>query len=154
LASILRAHSQTRGVVIDLPQVVDLGTHHIQEAGLSQRCDFIAGDFFQHVPEGGEAYILKWILHDRDDAHSIAILKNCREAMNSTGKLCVIEAAIPEGNRPCLHKFMDLNMLVMTGGRERTEAEYRTLFEAAGFRPTGLFRTSLELAVLEGVPVP
>ena len=105
------------------------------------------------MPEGGDAYILKWVLHDWNDERSISLLKNCRRAMLPAAKLCVIEAVIPSGNEPFLHKFMDLNMLVMTGGRERTESEYRTLFEAAGFHLNRIASTSLEIAVLEGVPV-
>jgi len=111
----------------------------------------VAGDFFEKVPEGGDAYILKWVIHDSDDERSIAILKNCHSAMRPNGRLCVIEAVIPFGNQPFLHKFMDLNMLVMTGGRERTEAEYRALFEAAGFHLNRIISTPMEVAVLEGI---
>ena len=153
IASILRENPKARGVVLDLPHVIELGRHHVQDHALSHRCDLVAGDFFEHVPEGGDAYILKWVLHDWNDERSISLLKNCRRAMLPAAKLCVIEAVIPSGNEPFLHKFMDLNMLVMTGGRERTESEYRTLFEAAGFHLNRIASTSLEIAVLEGVPV-
>jgi hypothetical protein len=95
--------------------------------------------------------VLKWVLHDWNDEECVAILKNCREAMAPNGKLFVIEAVIPPANQPFFHKFMDLNMLVMTGGRERTEAEYRALFEAAGFHLNRVITTPMELAILEGV---
>jgi hypothetical protein len=105
------------------------------------------------VPGGGDAYLLKWVLHDWDDEMSVAILKNCRRAIGATGRLFVIEAVIPEGNAPYLHKLMDINMLVMTGGRERTAAEYGSLFQATGFALQSVRATPLEAAVLEAHPV-
>ena len=140
-------------MVVDLPHVIEMGKRHIEERGLSARCDLVTGDFFESVPQGADAYILKWVLHDWDDEHSTTILKNCRRAMSPNGKLCIIEAVIPAGNQPFLHKFMDLNMLVMTGGRERTEVEYRALFAAAGFTLTRIAPTPTEISVMEGVPV-
>jgi hypothetical protein len=154
IASILRAYPNARGVVLDLPHVMEQGRQHVNEQGLSERCELVAGDFFESVPEGGDAYILKYILHDWDDERSIAILTNCHRAMLPNGKLFVIEAVIPSGNEPFFHKFMDLNMLVMTGGRERTEAEYRALFETAGFHLDRVTSTPTEVAVLEGVRRP
>jgi len=151
LASILRAYPNARGVVLDLAHVIEQGRQHLNDQGLSARCELVAGDFFERVPEGGDVYILKWVIHDWDDERSIAILKNCHRAMSPNGKLFVIEAAIPSGNEPFFHKFMDLNMLVMTGGRERTEAEYRALFETAGFHLDRVTATPTEVAVLEGV---
>jgi ubiquinone/menaquinone biosynthesis C-methylase UbiE len=152
IGSILRTCPNARGVVLDLPHVIELGRQHIQEQGLSARCDLVSGDFFESVPEGGDAYILKWVVHDWDDERSIAILKKCHRAMQPNSKLCVIEAVIPAGNQPFLHKFMDLNMLVMAGGRERTEAEYRALFDAAGFHLNRIMPTPMEAAVIEGIP--
>ena len=153
IASILRASSHARAVVLDLPHVIELAKRNIEEQGLGARCDLVAGDFFKVVPKGGDAYILQRVLHDWDDDRCIAILKNCRRAMLPQGKLCVIESVIPAGNEPFYHKLSDLNMLVMTGGRERTEAEYRVLFEAAGFRLNRMASTPLGTAVLEGTPV-
>ena len=150
MSSILRAYPSARGVVIDLPHVIEQGRHLIDAQGLSARCELVAGDFFQSVPEGGDAYILKWVIHDWDDERSIAILKNCHRAMSPDGKLFVIEAVIPSGSGPFFHKFMDLNMLVMTGGRERTETQYRALFEKA-FHLNRITSTPTEVAVLEGV---
>jgi ubiquinone/menaquinone biosynthesis C-methylase UbiE len=150
MASILRAYPNAHGVVLDLPHVIELGRQHIHDQGLSARCELLAGDFFESLPGGGDAYILKWVIHDWDDARSIAILKNCHRAMSPNGKLFVIEAVIPSGNEPFFHKFMDLNMLVMTGGRERTAAEYRALFEAAGFDLNRIIASPTEISVLEG----
>lgn len=151
MASILRKYPTARGVVVDLPHVIELGRQHINEQGLSPRCELVARDFFERVPEGGDAYILKYIIHDWDDERSIAILKNCHRAMSPNGRLFVIEAVIPSGNEPFFHKFMDLNMLVMTGGRERTEAQYRALFKMGGFDLSRITSTPTEVAVLEGV---
>src|SRR6266568_1793805 len=94
IASILRACPKARGVVLDLPHVIELGRQHIQEQDLGARCDLIAGDFFERVPEGGDVYILKWVIHDWDDERSIAILKSCHRSMPPTAKLLVIEAVI------------------------------------------------------------
>lgn len=151
MASILRAYPNARGVVLDLAHVIEQGRQHLRDQGLGARCELVPGDFFKSVPEGGDAYILKWVIHDWDDARSIAILKNCHRAMSLSGKLFVVEAVIPPGNEPFFHKFMDLNMLVMTGGRERSEAEYRALFEAAGFRLNRVISSPTEISVLEGV---
>jgi L-alanine-DL-glutamate epimerase-like enolase superfamily enzyme len=95
--------------------------------------------------------MLKWVIHDWDDDRSIAILRNCHRAMAPGGRLFLVEAPIPPRNAPSFHKLMDINMLVMTGGRERTEAEYRSLFDASGFDLTRVTVTPMELAVLEGV---
>jgi hypothetical protein len=105
-------------------------------AGLAERCAIRAGDFFAAVPASGDAYLLKWIIHDWDDERAVTLLKNCHRAMAARGKLLVIEAVIPPGNTSFLHKWMDLTMLVIVGGRERTAADYRALFEAAGFKLT------------------
>jgi L-alanine-DL-glutamate epimerase-like enolase superfamily enzyme len=96
--------------------------------------------------------VLKWVIHDWDDAQATAILKNCRAAMPQGGRLLLIEAPLSPRNEPSLHKLMDINMLVMAGGRERTEAEYRSLLAAAGFELTRVTVTPLELAVLEASP--
>ena len=149
MSSILRAYPQARGIVLDLPHVIEQGRQLIAEYGLQDRCELIAGDFFKAVPPGGDVYTLKWVIHDWTDAQSIAILKNCHAAMPPHGRLLLIEAPLPPRNELSLHKLMDINMLVMTGGRERTEAEYRSLLEAAGFTLTRVTVTPLELAVLE-----
>jgi len=151
IISILKANPNIKGVLFDQPQVVEGARGRIEEEGLTDRCEIVAGDFFESVPSGGDAYILKWIIHDWNEEQSIAILKNCHQAMVDNGRLLLVESVIPPGNEPHLGKFMDLNMLVMTGGRERTEAEYRALFEAAGFRLTKVVPTPSPMCVIEGV---
>ncbi len=149
MTAILKADSQTRGVIYDLPHVVEGARSRIASEALADRCEVVAGSMFDSVPGGGDAYVLKWIIHDWDEEKSVAILANCRRAMGAHAKLLLIESVIPPGNQPYFHKFMDLNMLVMTGGRERTEAEFRSLLEAAGFRLDRIVNTPAEVSVLE-----
>lgn len=121
LASILKAHPQMSGILFDLPSLAADAKQRIQDDGLMGRCEVVGGDFFLSVPEGGDAYLLKQILHDWDDDHAVAILKNCRRAIGDTGKLLVVEMVIPPGNAPALAKLLDLLMPVSTrGGRGRT----------------------------------
>ena len=151
LMTILRANPALRGILFDVPHVVEEAQKKIAGAGLAERCRVEAGDFFQAVPPAGDAYLLKWIIHDWDDAQSVTILRNCHRAMAKNGKLLLVEAVIPRGNASSFPKFMDLTMLVVVGGHERTEAEYRALFEAAGFELTQIIPTSSEMSVIEGV---
>ena len=151
LTAILTAYPALRGVLFDVPHVAEDTRQRIAAAGLGERCDIEAGDFFQAVPQGGDAYLLRWIIHDWDDERAVAILKRCHQAMTTQSKLLVIEAVLPTGNAPFFHKWMDLTMMVITGGRERTEAEYRALFEAAGFQLTQIIPTASEMSVIEGV---
>ena len=151
IASILQANPGMKGVLFDLPHVIAGARRRIEAEGLAERCDVVAGDAFASVPSGGDAYLLKWIIHDWDDERSVTLLQSCHRAMAKNGKLLVVEAIIPSDDTPSFHKFMDLNMLVMTGGRERTEAEYQTLLEAAGFRLVGIIPTQSEMRVIEGI---
>lgn len=151
ISAILRAYPQMRGVLFDLPHVIAEAGPLLDAAGSRDRCETATGDFFKSVTEGGDAYVLKWIIHDWDDEKSIVILKNIHRAMNENGKLLLIEMVVTEGNQPDLSKFMDLNMLVMTGGRERTEAEFNALLASAGFRLTRVIRTASPVCVIEAV---
>ncbi len=150
LASILKANPQMKGVLFDVPPVIEGAHGRIESEGLADRCEVLAGDFFKSVPSGGEAYILKWIIHDWDDERSMMILKNCHRAMTENGKLLLVEAVVPRGSEPHFSKFIDLNMLVMTGGRERTENEYRMLLEASGFKLTSIIPSESPMSVIEG----
>ncbi|MBA2702839.1 MAG: methyltransferase [Blastocatellia bacterium] len=150
IASILKAHPEMRGILFDAPPVIEGARRRLQDEGIAERCEAIAGDFFESVPGGGDAYILKWIIHDWDEERSITILKNCHRAMAENGRLLLVEAVVPHGSEPHFSKFIDLNMLVMTGGRERTEDEYRKLFEASGFRLTRIIPTESPMSIIEG----
>ncbi|WP_341524554.1 methyltransferase [Nostoc sp. UHCC 0302] len=153
LASILKANLTMKGVLCDVPHVIEGAKQLIAGEGLSQRCELVAGDFFESVPSGGDAYLLKHIIHDWDDERALQILQNCRRVMQPNTKLLVIEMVIPKGNEPFFGKLLDLQvMLNYPGGCERTEAEYQDLFEAAGFNLTNIVSTSTPLSVIEGVP--
>ena len=137
ITAILAASKALRGIVFDLPSGNAEAAHQLATAGVAERCTVITGDFFQSVPGNADAYILKSVIHDWDDERSITILKNCRKAITANGKLLLVERVMPQRMEASpTHQQMamlDMNMLVMPGGRERTQAEYRSLFAAAGF---------------------
>jgi hypothetical protein len=155
LAAILQANPNMKGTLFDLPHVIE-GAHqhgHLDQAGITDRCQWVAGNFFESVPSGGDAYLLKSIIHDWDDEQALIILKNCRQAMDNQGRLLLVEIVIPTGNQPSLGKFLDLEMLIMAGGRERTEHEYRALLAAAGFTLSRIVPTPSPIHVIEGWPI-
>jgi hypothetical protein len=153
LAAVLGRHPGLRGVLFDRPDVVERAGPNLQAAGLQDRCAAVGGNFFESVPAGGDAYLMRHIIHDWDDEQSLAILRNCRKVMRPAGKLLLVETVIPPGNDPCFAKLLDLNMLVIPGGLERTEREYRELLAAAGFGLARIIPTRAEVSVIEGVPV-
>jgi hypothetical protein len=127
LATILRAHPAVRGVLFDQPHVVKEAQPRLQAAGVAERCATEGGDFFVAAPAGGDVYVLAQILHDWDDERCRVILGNCRQAMRPAGRLLLVEQVLPPANEPSFAKWLDLHMLVLLTGRERTEAEYRDL---------------------------
>ena len=149
LTSILSAYPSMKGVLADLPHVLAGAEPRIRAMGLADRCRLEAIDFFKAVPSGGDAYIMKHIIHDWDDEKSIAILKNIRSAMNPGGRVILLDSVLPPANQPDFGKIIDLEMMLMPGGRERTEEEFRSLFEHAGFRLTKIVRTESPLSVIE-----
>ncbi len=151
IGAILKATPSMRGVLFDLPSVIEEARRVIEAEGVAGRCRLVAGNFFESVPSGGDAYILKYILHDWDDENAITILKNCHSAMKAHERLLVVEQLIPPGNEPSMTKLLDLNMLVLLTGRERTEAEYRVLFASAAFRMTRVILTQSLFSIMEGV---
>jgi hypothetical protein len=124
------------------------------EPPIASRFEFVGGDFFKTIPSGGDVYVLKHVIHDWDDRRSQAILANCRRAMASKGKLLLVEDLVCGPNEACSAKLSDLNMLVRTGGRNRTETEYRTLLTKAGFRVTRVVPAQGDLSVIEAMPEP
>ena len=154
ISSILKANPTLQGVLFDLASVVEGAQDVISAEGVADRCEIVGGSFYESVPNGADAYILKHVLHDWDDETSLTILKNCHSAIQENGKLLVVEQVVPPGNEPALAKFMDVNMMMMhPGGCERTEAEYRALFEAAGFKLTKVIPTRAMVSVIEAVRV-
>ncbi len=152
LSGILKRHSALHGTLFDLPGVIGRARQNAEQAGLSDRLHLVAGDFFESVPSGADAYFLRHIIHDWDDEKALWILENVRRAMGEEGRVLVVESVIPPGNDPCFGKLLDLTMLVIPGGQERTEDEYRTLFGKAGFRLARIVPTQAEVSVIEGVP--
>jgi hypothetical protein len=150
ITAILRRHPAMRGVLFDLPGVVERAKANIQAAGVGERCQAVGGSFFETVPAGSDAYLLRHIIHDWDDEKATRILQNVHRGMHKDGKLLVVESVIPPGNDPCSAKLLDLAMLVIPGGQERTEAEYRKLYGAAGFRLTRIIPTQAGVSVIEG----
>jgi orsellinic acid C2-O-methyltransferase len=157
LVGILSAHPTLKGTLFDLPQVVERARPRLREFGFGGRCEVVGGDFFAEVPVGADAYLLKHVIHDWADERAVAILKNCREAMRPASKLLIVEGVYPvhidqsEASRRAAAN--DVNMLVCTGGRQRSEAEFRSLLALAGFSLSRIIPTDMGFAsVIEGVP--
>jgi hypothetical protein len=153
ITSILKQNPELKGVLFDAPEVIEGARPKIEAAGLANRLETVAGNFFQSVPAGGDAYIMKWIIHDWDDEKSNTILRNCRSQMPANGKLILVDSVVPETNEPHFSKFIDLNMLVMTGGKERTEKEFAQLLADAGFKLLRVIPTDLPTSIIEAEPV-
>ena len=150
LTGVLRKFPAMRGILYDLSGVTERAKAGLQTAGLAERCQVIGGSFFESVPEGANAYLMRHIIHDWDDEKATKILKNVHRAMGKDGRVLVVEGVILPGNEPAFGKLLDLHMMVVPGGKERTEAEYRKLFEGAGLRLTRIVPTKAEVSVVEG----
>lgn len=164
MAALLRDRPGWSGILFDREPVLAAARERLAAAGLEDRCRLVGGDFFVAVPEGGDCYVLSWILHDWDDAQAIRLLSNCRAAMEKGAKgrqaggelrLLVVEAVLPERvAEPSPLVESDLAMLVLTGGRERTAGEYEALFRAGGFHLRRIVTTGSMRSVLEAEPLP
>ena len=153
LAAILRQHGHLRGVLFDLPSMVNAAEEVFRAAGVADRCEIVPGDFFRGVPAGAEAYLLANVLHDWDDADSVRILGACRRAMAQEGQVLVIERLIPDDPADAVPVLLsDLNMLVMSGGRERATAEYGQLLAEAGLSLAKVQPVAPPYGVIEGLP--
>jgi O-methyltransferase domain len=155
ISMILKAYPKMRGVLFDMPHAFDGGKRTITEARLSDRCEIVSGDFFRSVPAGGDAYILSRVIHDWADDKAVAILKTIRGVLPAKGRLLLFETMIRAGNRLSYPLLSDLNMVIRTGGCERSEAEYRAIYEAAGFKLTRAIETPSPtgMTIIEGTPV-
>ena len=150
LTAILGRHSRMRGILFDLPRVVERAVDAIESAGLRERCRSVGGDFLKSVPDGADAYLLRHVVHDWSDEDAAIMLRNCRNAMKPRGKVLVVEIVVPAGNDPSFAKWMDL-MMVTYGGKERSEKQYRQLFAAAGLELTRIVPTKSVISVIEGI---
>jgi hypothetical protein len=153
LKEILLACPATRGVLFDQPQVVTSADQVLASAGLAQRCQIVAGSFLESVPEDGDVYVMKAILHDWDDRASIDILRTCRRAMSTTATLVVIERVVGPPNEIPEGKFSDLNMMIQYGALERTRQEFHDLLKSAGFAMTEVVTTRSPLSIVVGQPM-
>ena len=155
LIGILKANPNLHGIVFDMPHAADKACAKIAETGLQSRCEAIGGDFFREVPSGADAYIIKHVIHDWNDDRATTILRNIHRAMPPHGKLLIAEGVYParidQSDLSRGSAANDVNMLVCTGGRQRSEAEFRSLYDAAGFRLTKIVPTPARVCVIEGV---
>lgn len=151
ITAILQRHPEMRGILFDLPHVIQRARPNIEVAGLTDRCQLIDGDFFQSVPSGADTYVMRHIIHDWDDEKSLTILRNCHAVMSPGNKLLLVESVIPPGNEPFMGKFLDLTMMLIPGGKERTKEEYRELYDRAGFDLVRIVPTTTDVSVIEGI---
>ena len=149
LGHILKRHPQPRGVLFDRPHVVTDAPALLRAHGVEDRVSIEHGDFFERVPPGGDAYILSHIIHDWNEDQCQTILGNCRKAMKPGAKLLIVEFVLPEGNTPHFGKIVDMVMLTVPGGEERTADEYRTLLAAAGLKLTRVVPTASDVSIVE-----
>jgi SAM-dependent methyltransferase len=156
LAAILQRHPALQGVLFDLPAVMAQAGPYLQTAGVADRCDLVSGDYFEAVPTGGDVYILSRVLMAYEDDRSVRLLRNCHRAMAAQGRVLIIQQVLPPPGRAASRDLLfegtmsDLNMLVLLGGHDRTEAEYGALLEAAGFTVTQVIPTRSLMSIVEG----
>lgn len=158
ILAVLELYPHLQGMLVDLEASVEAAKARFTDEKVSSRCELLVADLTQSVPAGADVYMIKHVLHGRQDADAITILRNCRAVIPQDGSLLIIEFILPplvsqadshlEG-----HLMSDLNMLVVTGGKERSELEWRTLLEAAGFRLSGVYPVGSDIGILEAKPV-
>jgi hypothetical protein len=153
LAAILKANPTMRGILFDLPHVTATAGESLKTQGIGDRCEVVTGDFFESVPPGADVHVLKQIVHDWSDKECTTILRNCHQALKPNGKILLVEMVIPPDNSPGMAQAMDLNMLVLLTGRERTELEYRELLSTAGFNIERVMPTHSPFSVIEALRV-
>jgi hypothetical protein len=151
MVEILKANPLLSGIVADLPSVIMTAKEYIHNQGFESRCKILECDIFNLIPAGSDAYLMSHILHDWNDEECLTILRNCHKAMNPESKLLVVEALIPGGNEFSIAKLLDIEVFVMGGGRERTEYEFRDLFESTGFELSKIVPTDESVSIIEGI---
>jgi hypothetical protein len=150
LTSIMRMYPEMTGTLFDTPAVIATAERHLEVAPGADRRSLVSGNFLEAVPPGADIYLMSGVVHDWDDERAARILANCRASMARTGRVLVVEWVVPDGDENSFSTLLDLNMLVMNGGRERTRAEFQDLFDAAGLRMTRVIPTLSPLSVVEG----
>jgi hypothetical protein len=139
------------GAVLDMPRTIETVNQKLNGNVRGGRGSYIAGDFFDSVPAGADAYLLCGVIHDWDDGQATAILRNCRRAMTKNGRVLLVDMVVPDNDAKCFSKLLDLNMLVMNGGRERTKAEFCALLDAADYKVTRIIPTMAPQSVIEAM---
>ncbi len=149
---ILKANPSLKGVLFDQSNVVTNANSVLSDYGVLDRCEIVAGDFFEKVPAGGDIYLLSNIIHDWDNDQAVSILKNCRRAIDEQGHLLLVEMVLSNEQEPKLARMTDLNMLVLTGGRERTQEEFTSLLSSSGFTLKRFLPIEQLIYIVEAVP--
>ena len=152
LRRILKLYPEMTGVLFDLPKTIETANRELNDTASGGRCSYIPGDFFVTVPEGADTYLLCNVVHDWDDNRAITVLRNCRKAMKKDGRVLLVDMIVPHTKAPSFSKLLDLNMLVMTGGLERTNAEFCGLLEAADYKLRRIVPTMAPQSIIEAVP--
>ncbi len=153
MAATLHRYPDMRGILFDQAHVLARTTGHVGEAGVADRCTLVSGNFFEEVPPGADAYTMRHILHDWSDDRCITILANIRRVIPPDGRLLVIETVVPAGNEPSASKLFDMVMMALPDGMERSEAHFGEIFDASGFRLTGITPTASPVSIIEARPV-
>lgn len=148
LAAVLRSLPKARGTLLDVREVIETARSEIERAGIADRCNLVAGDFFESVPEGADVHLLKHVVHNWEDEPAVRLLRNCARALTPGGKVVIVEFVLPRDNRPSGAQPMDLNMLVF-GGRERSEDDYERILSEAGLRLERVIPTHGPFSVIE-----
>jgi hypothetical protein len=151
LEKILQFTPDMRGTVFDTSSTIQRSKEQLGTNARSRRCSYVTGDFFTSVPQGADAHLLCGVIHDWDDDHAVTILRNCRKAMTRGGRLLLVDMIVPDAASPSFSKLLDLNMLVMNGGRERTIVEFCALLNTAGYKLTRIVPTMAPQSVIEGI---
>jgi hypothetical protein len=149
MEKILQFNPDITGTVFDTAPTIERTKQQLGNANWSRRCLYVGGDFFTSVPPGADAYFLCGVIHDWDDRRAVTILRNCRKAMTKNGRLLLVEMIVPDAGPASFSKLLDLNMLVMNGGRERTAAEFSALLAAADYKLTRIVSTMAPQSVIE-----
>jgi hypothetical protein len=151
LCEVLSRYPKMKGILFDIPNVIQEATCHICNLKMEDRCQTISGDFFETVPAGGDAYYMQHIIHDWDDEPALKLLGNCRRALEGRpdGLLLIVDSVVPQNSEPHMSKWLDLEMLLMPGGRERTEPEWHELMRKAGFEITRIVPMKASESVIE-----
>jgi hypothetical protein len=152
LEKILQFNPGMIGTVFDTASTIERTKQLHRNNAWGRRCSYVSGDFFTSVPQGADAYLLSGVIHDWDDDRAIRILGNCRRAMTRNSRVLLVDMVVPDNGVNCFSKLLDLNMLVMNGGRERAETEFRTLLDASGYKLTKIVSTMAPQTVIEAFP--